>query len=144
MKFVGLIGVAFMLVMFIVSTADNIANMVKPPSPAPVLEFIGSPTVTAMSNGKVTIIFQVRRNESCKTTIHVRWWNMDTGGYDVQYSVDFEAARARVTDTFEPFPVTIPHPVEAGNWAYAPLIDPGHDCRSDAQIQAPLAFVNVP
>ena len=127
----------------IISAMGLIADAIRPVPSPPTLEFSGNPVATDIDGGKVTFVYQMRRNESCQTKIHIRWYNLDRKAYDVDYALTVEATRAPITDQFEPFPIRLSHPVEPGNWAYAPLIDPGPDCKFKGQMQPPLAVVKV-
>jgi len=143
MKFVAISG-ATILAAAVYAGLNGLAKDLTPAPLPPVLEFTGTPVVTDVSDGKATIAYQMRRNESCVTSIQVRWYNLDKNGYDAAYRPDpFNTVPAPVTDTLQPFSIRVVIPDEPGKWAYDPLITPSDDCNNKKQIQPPFAVVEV-
>ncbi len=143
MKIVVILG-GFFAAAAIYAGLAGIAKDISPGPPPKVLEFRGTPIVTDVSDAKATIVYQMRRNESCTTLIQVRWYDIEKNGYDADYRPDpFKTVPAPVTAEFQPFSIRVKTPNAPGRWAYDPIITPGADCDSSEQIQPPFAIVNI-
>lgn len=119
---------------------NGIATQIRAPQP-PVIEFQGPPLVSDVKDGKATFTFLVKRNEPCPTTVHIRWFNIDRKAFDVGSARDVESTQAPVTESFEPFSVTLDLPDKDATWAYAPIFTFTGPCADRKAVQAPMAEV---
>jgi hypothetical protein len=74
--------------------------------------------------GEITVLFYLRRNVDCATTVYPKFFNVDTG---LTYTgPTFDANRAPVTEGFIPFRVTVRVPTDLpdGFYTYIPAIEP--------------------
>lgn len=104
-----------------------------------IVEFDG-PGITVIDEVQagdiVPILYFLRRNASCETTVEPIWLNIDTN-VSVTAS-EFTAQRAPVTEAFQPFTVSIPVPsfLSPGRYVYVPRIKP-RDCGVYGEIRVP-------
>ncbi len=132
---VGAVGAAMLYL-----GLNGIATQISEPE-VPVIEFQGPPIVSDVHGGKATFTFLVKRNEPCPTTVHVRWFNIERKAFDVGSARDVESTQAPVTESFEPFSVTLDLPDADGLWAYAPIFTFTGPCADRRAVQAPMAEV---
>jgi hypothetical protein len=110
--------------------------------PRPVVTFAeGLPLVepnTVRPGQDITVTYVIRRNETCTVTIYPRFLNRDTE------SIDGNVTRAaRETPSIETngrfnllsLTIAVPENIYAGAWAYAPLVEPGPNCRSSTAVE---------
>lgn len=120
-----------------------IGNRINGQPPIPFIEFRGTGILRTegpfKAGGKVPLVFHLRRNGTCPTTVRVRFMN-EAGVVDSALSVEMKASPAPITRTFEPFPVNVrlapDHP--KGRWSYVPTLIP------DPRICPGEQSVNVP
>lgn len=88
----------------------------------------------------VTIMYNLRRNLPCRTTVQVRFMNGRTMQVDSSLTYEIPATQARVLPDFSNFPVQVrlPGDIPPGEWAYAPLLLP-EDCNNQRPIEPPVS-----
>lgn len=116
--------------------------------PTPFIEFDGFVRVRPTQTPAGTVIritYLVKKNFDCKTTVHVRFYDLINESFDVQYSYDYVGIQAPVTTTFQPFSISIkvPSDLPLGEWAYWPEIEPDENCPDRETRQPPQAVFNV-
>lgn len=116
------------------------------PNP-PILEFSGGPIIINQQKeyrpgDYVRIMYLLRRNASCDTTITARFASITTGAMDSSMTYEFKASRATVSSEFVLFVARIRIPMEAheDTYTYVPVArvtDAAPECASFAEVYVP-------
>lgn len=113
----------------------------------PVVEFRDGAIVIpseVRAGSVVTVVYNLRRNDSCSTQVERRFWNVSEGAYDARFTMTTPAIRANRAEDFGPFKFKLSVPdLPPGEWAYHPALHPGADCEDRRVVQAPLAYFRV-
>lgn len=131
----------------VVEVEARIARLSANLAPRDAIEFqpfaVARPT-RVKAGDRIAITYSLRRNEPCETAVNARWYSVTMDGVAPEFSSSFPAARAPVTQEFNPqgFVVTVPD-LPSGEWAYAPELVPGGECAGDPPIYPPPAYFEV-
>ena len=115
----------------------EIKNLLKGIQPEDLIEFKG---IGYLLEDKVyepgdvvKVMYNLRRNYACKTTIQVRFLEKYTGQYDSSLTYNIPSTVASITEDFIIFIVTVrlPEEMKGGEYSYAPLIQP--DCSKSSR-----------